>query len=102
MTPNFSFGYRPDVRDDRDDQYKYFLAPETLLELPTRASVKDLFPPVYSQGDLGSCVGQATKALMNYAYTKQGEPGVDLSALMIYFNARVMEGTVKEDAGCTP
>jgi hypothetical protein len=47
-------------------------------------------------------VGQATKALMAAAYTKQTQIDPNLSALMIYYLAREVENSIYEDVGCSP
>jgi C1A family cysteine protease len=95
------FGWIPDEKDDRDYQYVRSAKLST-KELPAEGSVISLFPQVYQQGNLGSCVGQATKALMAASYTKQIQIDPNLSALMIYYTAREIENSINEDVGCSP
>jgi len=97
-----SLGYRPSVPDKRDAAFRYFLPKEFLAAIPAQASVKDLLPTAYDQGMLGSCVAQATKALMAYCYTKQDMLDPDLASLMLYYLARELDGDVYNDVGCTP
>jgi C1A family cysteine protease len=95
-----SFGWIKDKEDKLDYKYSDIQAS---VSLPSEGSVKSLFPFLpYDQGHLGSCVGQATAALMSAAYIKQDLPDPILSRLMIYYNARALEGVVSEDSGCTP
>ena len=51
-------------------------------------------PPVFDQGALGSCTANAAAGM--FAYVHSGGP---YSRLQIYYDERVMEGTVAYDAG---
>src|SRR6185295_1710420 len=55
--------------------------------------------PVEDQGTLGSCTANALVGNLEFLYNKAGHPVTDLSRLFIYYNERVMEGTIGEDAG---
>jgi len=56
-------------------------------------------PPVYDQGQLGSCTAQSVGAILEMDEVKQREAGAATpSRLFIYYNERAMEGTVSEDA----
>ena len=57
-------------------------------------------PPVYDQGQLGSCTANSVGAILEFNEMKQGENGATTpSRLFIYYNERAMEGTVNSDAG---
>lgn len=56
-------------------------------------------PPVYDQGQIGSCTANATLTAYQQTTHKQGEPAVNLSRLLLYYNSRLREDTVNEDAG---
>jgi C1A family cysteine protease len=58
-----------------------------------------LFPPVFDQGNLGSCTANAIAGGFSYALKK--ECGKDLvpSRLFIYYNERAMEETIASDSG---
>jgi hypothetical protein len=56
-------------------------------------------PPVYDQGQLGSCTANATCAAYGFEMMKQGEKYVDMSRLYLYYCSRDMEGTVDQDSG---
>jgi C1A family cysteine protease len=57
-------------------------------------------PPVYDQGQLGSCSANAIGAAMEFDEMKQSFPNVFVpSRLFIYYNERVIEGTVNTDSG---
>lgn len=95
---NIGYGWRPDLPDHRDYSYT-----PRLLARFTNPSIVDLrtkCPPVYDQGDLGSCTANAIGAMDQFVQLKQSQPNAFLpSRLFIYYNERAMEGTVGQDAG---
>jgi C1A family cysteine protease len=93
------FGWVPDLPDHRD---KMFSAPVVhATPLPSSVDLRPSCPPeIYDQGELGSCTGNAIAAAIEFDQMKQGLADVFTpSRLFIYYNERVMEGTVMEDAG---
>jgi C1A family cysteine protease len=56
-------------------------------------------PPVYDQGQLGSCTANAIGAAMEYERDRQGGSDFMPSRLFIYYNERAVEGTVGSDSG---
>ncbi|WP_415855936.1 C1 family peptidase [Sinomonas sp. G460-2] len=95
---NHSYGWVPDVPDQRDH---LFAAPPAVLgALPPSADLTAQCPPVYDQGQLGSCTANAIAAALEFDADKQGITGYATpSRLFIYYNERVMEGTVASDSG---
>jgi C1A family cysteine protease len=57
-------------------------------------------PPVYDQGQLGSCVANATAAIVDYERKRQGLRFMTPSRLFIYWNARDLEQSTDSDSGC--
>jgi C1A family cysteine protease len=92
------YGWIPDLPDRRD---RVFTTPRaTLRALPPRVNLTDLCPPVYDQGQLGSCTAQAIAGALQFDQARQAQADVFTpSRLFIYYNERVIEGTVSEDAG---
>lgn len=92
------YGWIPDLPDRRD---RMFSAPAaTLRALPPRVDLRDQCPPIYDQGQLGSCTAQAIAAVLQFDQVKQGQTDVFTPArLFIYYNERVVLGTVDEDSG---
>jgi C1A family cysteine protease len=92
------YGWIPDLPDRRDRIYEAPLA--ALGPLPPRVDLRKACPPIYHQGLLGSCTGQAIAGALQFNQIKQSQSDIFLpSRLFIYYNERVMEGTVDEDAG---
>jgi len=54
---------------------------------------------VYDQGQLGSCTANAIAAALEFDQMKEKQQVFMPSRLFIYYNERVMEGTVNEDSG---
>src|SRR5205809_1268222 len=55
--------------------------------------------PVEDQGQLGSCTANALVSALEFLELKHGAQFVDLSRLFVYYNERVIEGTVNQDSG---
>jgi len=91
------FGWTPDIPDARDYLYS---APEAVLsELPTKVDLRRQCPPVYDQGQLGSCTGNAIAAAFQFDQRKQKLTDFMPSRLFIYFSEREIEGTISSDSG---
>ncbi len=88
-----NWGLFPDLPDRRD--HKFGLVHKESIQIQTRISLRDKMPPVWDQGELGSCVAFASIAA--YMFAHQGAPM--LSALDLYWKARFLEGAVDEDSG---
>ncbi|MDQ4504633.1 C1 family peptidase [Sinomonas sp. ASV322] len=93
-----SYGWVPDVPDQRD--FLFAAPPAVLGALPASIDLTSHCPPVYDQGQLGSCTGNAIAGALEFDADKQGIAGYTTpSRLFIYYNERVMEGTVASDSG---
>jgi C1A family cysteine protease len=91
------YGWIPDLPDNRDHLYA---APiQFLLELPAKVDLSPKCPPVYDQGELGSCTANAIAGAIEFDRMKQKLSDFVPSRLFIYYNERVMEGTVDSDSG---
>ena len=93
-----SYGWVPDLPDHRD--HLFAAAPAFLTALPKSVNLRSQCPPVYDQGQLGSCTANAIGAAVQFERMKQGlKPAFNPSRLFIYYNERVMEHTVSSDSG---
>ena len=91
-------GWVPDLPDARDYMYS---APEAVLtKMPKKVDLRGTkMPPVWDQGELGSCTAQAIGSAFEFSQIKQGMKDFMPSALFIYYNERAMEGTIDTDSG---
>ncbi|MCX6243229.1 MAG: C1 family peptidase [Bacteroidetes bacterium] len=91
------YGWQPDLPDQRDFSYS---APRAmLLKLPVKVDLRSTCPPVYNQGQLGSCTANAIGAAFQFGQMKQGLDTFMPSRLFIYYNERVIEDSVDSDNG---
>src|SRR5436190_8806520 len=91
------YGWIPDQPDERD--HLYSAPPQFMLELPASAALRPKCPPVYDQGTLGSCTANAIAGAIEFDRVKQKMSDFVPSRLFIYYNERLIEGTVPIDAG---
>src|SRR5580693_7139532 len=92
------YGWAPDLPDHRD--FTYSAPAQFLMALPTTMDLRPQCPPVYDQGQLGSCTGNAIAGAIEFERMKQKlAPNFVPSRLFIYYNERVIEGTVATDSG---
>jgi C1A family cysteine protease len=92
------YGWNPDIPDGRD--FMYAAPPEVVAALPPKVDLRPECPPVYDQGQLGSCTANAIGAALEFDEMRQKEQGASTpSRLFIYYNERVIEGTVSSDSG---
>ena len=96
--PGHTFGWVPDLPDQRD--FLYAAPVENMAALPTSVDLRPQCPKtVYDQGQLGSCTANAIAGALEFDRLKEGLPDFVPSRLFIYYNERVMEGTVGTDSG---
>jgi C1A family cysteine protease len=95
---NKGYGWIPDIPDQRDFLYA---APMAFLRaLPDKVDLRAQCPDIYDQGQLGSCTANAIGGAIEFDQMKENLPQVFIpSRLFIYYNERVIEGSVSSDAG---
>jgi len=94
------YGWVPDIPDHRDLLYSAPMA--VAKRLPTKVDLRKKCPPVYDQGQLGSCTANAIAGAIEFDQLKQKQPTTFTpSRLFIYYNERVMMGPdyVNVDSG---
>lgn len=93
MMPTRKFNsWIPDVPDHRD---RVVEAPRVAAAAPPFVDRLGLDNPIEDQGSLGSCTGNSSTSALEITL---GVP-TPLSRLMAYYNARKVEGTIRQDAG---
>jgi C1A family cysteine protease len=91
------YGWIPDIPDQRD--FTYAVPPHVMTQVPSSVDLRDQCPAVYDQGQLGSCTGNGIAGAIEFDMMKQGLEAFTPSRLFIYYNERVIEGTVSSDSG---
>jgi len=89
------YGWKPQLPDYRDYDFKVV----EKIVLPTSVDLRSKMPPVYDQGQLGSCTANAIAGALEYALMKEAMTDFVPSRLFIYYNERVIEKTVNTDSG---
>lgn len=98
MTKKYKIGgWLPDLPDARDLVYK--ASPRYTKNLPKSVDLRSLCSKVEQQGSLGSCTANAIVSCLEYLENRDTGTYADLSRLFLYYQERVIEGTVNEDAG---
>lgn len=95
---NRVYGWRPGLRDQRDFVYASI---RKAVELPEFVDLRAKCSPVENQGNLGSCTANAGVGLIEYLDGKDDGTYTELSRLFLYYNTRLIEGSVSYDSGCT-
>ncbi len=93
------YGWRRDLPDHRDHYHNFTRDTEYRKENAV-VDLREKCPPIYNQGNLGSCTANAISGTFQFDELRQGFDNVfQPSRLFIYYNERDMEGTVNIDAG---
>lgn len=92
-----SYGWRRSLPDHRD--YRYSANPRIIRALPPKVDLRAQFPPVWDQGNLGSCTAFAIDAAFEFVQLRTPESFFEPSHLATYYNEREIEGTVMYDSG---
>jgi C1A family cysteine protease len=91
------YGWIPQLPDLRDAQLQ--IEPVTSLPSSVDLSTTANMPPVYDQGQLGSCTANAIAAAVDFENHSQDGTFLTPSRLWIYYQERVIENTVNQDSG---
>ena len=92
------YGWNRDLPDGRD--FMYGAPAEVVRQLPTSVDLRPECPPVYDQGQLGSCTANAIGGALEFVQIKEKKANpFTPSRLFIYYNERVIEHTVDSDSG---
>eukprot|EP00439_Symbiodinium_sp_Y106_P036647 s2898_g4.t1 len=108
---NEKMGWKPDMPDHRDHHVKFKdVEPKSGIQKRMNGNgdeIIDLRPdeafPIFDQGHLGSCTANALAAAFHFTLHKMTDhpyfKDFTPSRLFIYYNERLVEGSVDHDAG---
>jgi C1A family cysteine protease len=91
------YGWLPDIPDNRD--HMYGAVRKIPKKLPAQSDLRPGCSPVEDQQELGSCTANALAGALEFLMKKDKVKFADMSRLFIYYNERVIEHSVKTDAG---
>lgn len=101
-----AYGWIRDLPDHRDRLYHLEEHVYQAHQLPCRVDLWPHCPPIWNQGQLGSCTAHGSLRAWITEAMRQGvslplapEGGAPLSRLMQYFDTRALEGTTAVDSG---
>ena len=94
----YGMGWVRDLPDHRD--LFYSASYKTLTALPAKVDLRPKCPPVYDQGEIGSCTANAIAGAIQFdrRFAKE-TPDFVPSRLFIYYNERSVEHTIPLDNG---
>lgn len=90
--PNYN--WLPDKIDTRDHIYRY----TPLEKMPSLVDLRPWCSPIETQGNLGSCTGNAIAGQIELINRKNNKI-FDVSRLFIYYQTRLLENTINSDEG---
>jgi len=109
-TPLHKYNWKPDLPDYRDHLLSSRLSPPKAL--PAMIDLRRQCSPVSTQGQIGSCTGNALAGAIEFLERKElgaddtaepeeldGQTFAKASRLFIYFNERALEGNTEQDSG---
>jgi len=107
ITKKHRYGWLRDRPDQRDIPYMSIRFRSAIIELPKSVDLRPYCPPVFDQGELGSCTANAIVAAYEIDRIKRNwnldplrQDSIEsLSRLFVYYNERLIEGTTQSDAG---
>lgn len=92
----YQYGWKRQAPDQRDR--KFTAKP---VALPSSVDLRHQCPPIYDQGQYGSCTANAACGAFEFDTLKQGLRDFMPSRMFEYYNTRVLDGDVGEDGGGT-
>ena len=92
------YHWRREPVDARDHIYNPEALGAVATTLPASIDLRSKCSPIEDQGQLGSCTGNAIAGLIEYLDRKNNK-SLDVSRLFIYYQERLIEGTINYDAG---
>ena len=98
MRSYYKSGWLPDIPDRRDFLYS---AIRPVIRLPKKVDLSSFCSRVEDQGGLGSCTAQALAGNLEFLDKKTDGAYTDVSRLFVYYNERLLMGSVEYDSGAS-
>jgi C1A family cysteine protease len=95
------YGRIPDAPDDRDLKLKIARLPAAQVALPPLVDLTPEMPPVWDQGQIGSCTGHGCGAAVEFDRSLQKLTEWTPSRLLLYYDGRIPEKATGRDAGAS-
>ncbi len=95
MNTHHIFNLKRQKPDARDFKLSLVLAPHEAVKLPISVDLRHSCPPIFDQGQLGSCTANAGCA----AFAMLKKTNTVYSRLYQYFQERKIEGQINNDSG---
>jgi C1A family cysteine protease len=95
--PTRVYGWKRDLPSNQNN-FLMVANPMIIANFPKEKFLTEL-PPVYDQGQLGSCTANALGGAFEFEQMKQNLEVFTPSRLFIYYNERKIEGTIPVDSG---
>lgn len=95
------YGWKPDFPDKRDKKF-IRMKVGAPIDLPEKVDLSKTMVSVYNQGALGSCTANATGGVYQYIQLKDdavADWSTNPSRLFLYYNSRMLGGTIDIDSG---
>lgn len=99
--PTRKYGFKKSVPHINDQKYSDHKIFSIGAPLPASVDLRPQMPPVYDQGDLGSCTANAACAAVEYDMKVQNEAVALPSRLFLYYVERKIDGDTNQDGGST-
>lgn len=93
----YVYKLKDDQPDERDYKFCQLITPHPSVKIPSTVDLRSQCPPVFDQGILGSCTANAgvcARMMLTNLKTL-------LSRLDLYYEERMIEGTVNQDSGAS-
>jgi len=95
------YKFKRQCLDIRDKKFHLIYKQRIVEKLPNILNLRDKIKlPVLSQGDLGSCVANATSSAILFFQKRSKKREFQASRLYIYYFSRLVENSIYIDAGC--
>lgn len=94
----YTYSYTRDPVDERDIRFSKPESSPLEIVLPKSVDLRPKCPPVYDQGDLGSCTANAGCTCRAMLLKDQQ---INLSRMFLYYTERALAGNISKDSGAS-